>query len=190
MTLDDDDSPDVIRSPSEVARRSLVLFAPVRAALGVPRETAHEWLVRNGLAADLTPVEAAYLANPAPAERESINFSWQSERLIVLLWALGAVELPPPDEQCDTMIFQSVLPPYANVDVAAFLTSARLRPDAELLAMADHMLNLHWEARDARINNRTPSPAVDIGIIQERHHAINWIIGYCGLPWDEVTTDT
>jgi hypothetical protein len=31
---------------------------------------------------------------------------------------------------------------------------------------------------------------VDIEIIQERHHAINWVIGYEGLSWDEVTTDT
>jgi hypothetical protein len=27
-------------------------------------------------------------------------------------------------------------------------------------------------------------------IVQERHYAINWITGYGGLPWDEVTTDT
>ena len=25
---------------------------------------------------------------------------------------------------------------------------------------------------------------------QERHHAINWVIGYDGLAWDDVTTDT
>jgi hypothetical protein len=31
---------------------------------------------------------------------------------------------------------------------------------------------------------------VDLEIVQERHHAINWVIGYDGAPWDEVTTDT
>jgi len=173
-----------------VARRALVLFAPVRAALGVARVAALDWLIGIGLADDLTPSEAAYLNNPAPLEHQSINFSWQSERLIILLWALGRVDLPPPDVQCDTMIFQSVLPPYVSVDAGIFMKSAQLRPQSELLDMADQILNLHWEARDARINNRAPSPAVDIEIIQERHHAINWIIGYCGLPWDEVTTDT
>ena len=45
-------------------------------------------------------------------------------------------------------------------------------------------------ARDARLNGQ-PMPAdIDIEVVQERHHAINWITGYCGLPWDEVTTDT
>jgi hypothetical protein len=33
-------------------------------------------------------------------------------------------------------------------------------------------------------------PGIDIEIVQERHHAINWVTGYDGLPWDEVTTDT
>jgi hypothetical protein len=33
-------------------------------------------------------------------------------------------------------------------------------------------------------------PGIDIEIVQERHHAINWITEYDGLPWDEVTTDT
>ena len=33
-------------------------------------------------------------------------------------------------------------------------------------------------------------PGIDIESAQERHHAIKWITGYEGLPWDEVTTDT
>ena len=31
---------------------------------------------------------------------------------------------------------------------------------------------------------------IEIEIVQERHHAIKWITGYEGLPWDEVATDT
>ncbi|MEY2943079.1 MAG: hypothetical protein RLY97_1093, partial [Pseudomonadota bacterium] len=40
------------------------------------------------------------------------------------------------------------------------------------------------------LHNHSPEERVSLGIIQERHHAINWIIGYDGLDWDEVTTDT
>jgi hypothetical protein len=46
----------------------------------------------------------------------------------------------------------------------------------------------HWKARDGRLHERSMPPGIDI--VQERHHAINWIIGYDRLPWDEVTTDT
>jgi len=31
---------------------------------------------------------------------------------------------------------------------------------------------------------------VDAGIVIERHAALNWLIGYMGQSWDEITTDT
>lgn len=30
----------------------------------------------------------------------------------------------------------------------------------------------------------------DIEVIQERHHAINWLVGYETQSWSEITTDT
>jgi NADPH-dependent 2,4-dienoyl-CoA reductase/sulfur reductase-like enzyme len=56
--------------------------------------------------------------------------------------------------------------------------------------MADETMRLHWEARNAQIKGRPAALNVDLEIIQERHHAINWVIGYDALDWDEVTTDT
>ncbi|MFC7499501.1 DUF4272 domain-containing protein [Enterovirga sp. GCM10030262] len=59
----------------------------------------------------------------------------------------------------------------------------------ELTDIAERILDLHWEARDARINDRQPRKRVNMEIIQERHHAINWVSGYQASPWDEVNTD-
>ncbi len=188
--MQEDEYPqDVIRTAAEVAARALALFAPVRVALGASRENALEWVAQNPQTVALTEWEGQYLANPEPDRQQSINFSWQSERLLVLLWALGRMELPPPDEQCDTGVFRTILPPYAKIEPASFIADARIRPDKELSAQAGAFLDLHWKARDGHLNNRR-SDDIDIGIVQERHHAINWVIGYCGLPWDEVTTDT
>ena len=107
------------------------------------------------------------------------------------MWALGALDkLPPPDEQCDTSVFQKMLPPFASVSVSDFVAGACLRQPDELIAMADEILMLHWEARDARSKGNPPRRPVDMEIIQERHYAINWIVGYEGLDWDDVTTDT
>jgi hypothetical protein len=109
----------------------------------------------------------------------------------VLCWALGEVAgLPKADEQCDTSTFLELLPPFSGEDVAKFVVRATLRRDEELVALADEMLSVHWEARNAELTNVVPRFPVNIEIVQERHHAINWIIGYDGLPWDEVTTDT
>ncbi|WP_380871821.1 hypothetical protein ACFB49_27750 [Sphingomonas sp. DBB INV C78] len=185
----ENDTPDQIRSPVDVARRALTLFAVVAVGLGADREEIIEWLRENDLFEELSPVEARFIEDPEPSERQIINASWYSERLIALLWALDLASMPPADEQCDTSLLQDRLPPYAEVSERDFIKSAKLRSEEELIAMADQILNLHWEARDARIHDRPPRN-VDLGIIQERHHAINWVIGYDGLPWDEVTTDT
>jgi hypothetical protein len=81
-------------------------------------------------------------------------------------------------------------PLHGEVEVRDFIATAHRRPDVELLQMAESLLNSHWEACDARFNGRPMPSHLNIGIVQERHHGINWVIGYEGLPWDEVTTDT
>lgn len=189
--MDGDLIPDEVRSAEEIARRALALFSVVGLALGAERPAILAWLSENDLWDELAPSEKAFIETPAPSRKQVMNASWLSERLIMLLWALGAVErLPAANEQCDTAVFRGLLPPFAPISVSGFVAAARLRPDAELIAMADATLSLHWEARHARLNGSTPRMPVDMEVIQERHHAINWVIGYDGLPWDEVTTDT
>jgi hypothetical protein len=188
---DDDVLPDVIRSPEEVAWRSLALFAVVGRALGAPSEEIAAWLTENDLWPHLTEREIRFVAAEQSDPKERIDFTWQSERLIVLLWAMNKIEtLPSAAEQCDTSVFQNILPPYAEIGVLGFIDSVKLRPDDELTEMAKALLDLHWHARDGKLNNRRPRKPVDLGVAQERHHAINWVTGYCALSWDEVTTDT
>ena len=182
---------DKIRSAQEVARRSLALFAVVGVACGADRRQVLHWLQDNELWQDLSPHEMGFLDAIPPSRKAIINAAWQSECLIVFLWALRVVNnVPAANQQCDTSTFQKVLPPYASVTVREYVETAVLRPDSDLLDFADECLRLHWEARDAKINRHLPRAPVDIEIIQERHRAINWVIGYDGAPWDEVTTDT
>lgn len=187
----DQEPVDEIRAPAEVAFRAIALFSVVGLAFGAERSDITTWLAENDLWSQLAPSEADFIDTPAPSRKQIIDASWLSERLITLLWTLGAVnELPPPHEQCDPAVFHANLPPFADITVTEFTSAARLRPSSELLTMAEDLWGLHWEARDAMINDRTPQQALDIEIIQERHHAINWVIGYEDLDWDDVTTDT
>jgi hypothetical protein len=189
--MDDGQSPDEVRSAGDVARRALALFSVVGLALGAERSVVLAWLSENDLWEELAPSEAGFIDTPAPSRKQVTNAGWLAERLIMLLWALGAVEhLPEANVECDTAVFQKLLPPFVPISVTDFVAAARLRPDVELTAMADATLKLHWEVRDARRRGGTPRIPVDMEVIQERHHAINWVIGYDGLPWDEVTTDT
>ena len=182
---------DEVRDCREIARRSLALFGVIGIALGAPRTDIIDWLKDEALWDELSPDESAYAMAQEPTQKETINVSWRSEALIVLLWAVRKIEkLPAPNEQCDTSIFQELLPPFADISVEQFVASAECRSEEELRDMSEEIMHFHWQARDTQIHSKPPPPDVDIEIIQERHHAINWVIGYEGLPWDEITTDT
>lgn len=189
--MENDYPPDVVRSPSEVARRSLALFSIMGLAFGAPKEEVTEWLEETDLYAELAPSEVRFIEAAAPSEKQIVDAGWLSERLVVLCWALGEVDdLPAPIDQCDTGMFQRILPPFTDTSAADFINQAVLRPDDALIGMADRLMTLHGEARRAKLSNTPPRTPVDIEIIQERHHAINWVIGYDSAPWDEVTADT
>jgi hypothetical protein len=177
-------APDTVRTPQEIATRALALFAVVGLGFDANRDEVLTWLRDEDLYEELTPMERVLAVSERPTRKQLINASWQSEALIVLLWSLQKVEdLPPPNTQCDTSLFQKLLPPYTDVSAKDFVRWATRRSDETLTGMADMILNLHAKARDASLG-------IDIEIVQERHRAINWVIGYDGLPWDEVTTDT
>jgi hypothetical protein len=186
----DESPPDRVRDAQEIARRSLALCAVVGIALGADREDLKNWITDEGLWNDLAPTELAYVSAETPTEKQTIEATWLSERLTVLLWALLKVDLPAPNQQADTALFLDLVPPFSNDSVSEFLRTALRRSENELLEMAEELLQSHWRARDAQLHSK-PMPAdINIEIIQERHHAINWVIGYEGLAWDEVTTDT
>ena len=71
-----------------------------------------------------------------------------------------------------------------------FLESAQLLSEDEIYDANELIYDAHWKVRDAQINGRPVPEEIIPGLVQERHHAINWLMGYCGQEWDEVTTDT
>jgi hypothetical protein len=58
-----------------------------------------------------------------------------------------------------------------------------------MLDQADLMYRYNWAVTDARINSK-PSADLEAGVVQERHYALNWLIGYMDQDWDDVSTDT
>ena len=49
----------------------------------------------------------------------------------------------------------------------------------------------HWATRNRDLDGQTETGDLNPGVVQERHHAANWLTCYDdGAEWDEVTTDT
>ena len=81
------------------------------------------------------------------------------------------------------------MPPLGG-PTTGWLVAPHLRAEAEILAANEAIYQLHWSVRDARLFGR-PTPAeLHPGVIRERHYALNWLIGYNGQDWDDITTDT
>ncbi|WP_427452084.1 DUF4272 domain-containing protein [Litorimonas sp. WD9-15] len=179
-------------SAENVAKRALALFGVWLLSIdATPRQDVIKWIKGNDLWSSLSPKEAVFLNDPNATEKQKISYSWQAERLHILLWALNEItELAPAHEKCETDIFQKAFSPLNQTTAQRYLKTANLRDELEILSLCETIENYHWEARNAQIKNQAPKIKVDIEIIQERHHAINWVLWGEYENWDDITTDT
>jgi hypothetical protein len=195
-----------IQAADQVARRCIVLYAVLAAGHDEPRGELVAWLRREGLWDAVSPKESEFLVSESPAQKQRINATWRAEALLPLLWSLGLIAaLPIPQQLCDMQLIRSVLPPLL-ASVREFISTVRLRSDSEIIDANEKIYQIHWRVRDARLRGQPtplgklprmahadydpPAESYNSGVVQERHHALNWLIGYCGQDWDNITTDT
>ena len=131
--------------------------------------------------------EKAYLQNENSTQQEQIQFVWQYEPLLVMLWALGyEEELLFPDNICNVGALVRTMREHNNIE--GLVKDAKLRTAEELLSEADMIYRLDWACVDTRIHG-LPAPAgMDGGVVMERHKALNWLIQ--DVAWDDVDIST
>jgi len=165
----------------------MCLFAVSKAGIDGTTDTASDLIERWDLTAALTPRERSFLETDPMSERDRIQYSWRCEALTPLMWATGLIdELPFPDDCFDF----SYLSDFWVTIPSGFWEGVGLRPVGEILDQADLIYRLHWATRDAELNGKVPPAGLHPGVVMERHHALNWLIGYTEADWDDVTTDT
>ncbi|QDU96953.1 DUF4272 domain-containing protein [Lignipirellula cremea] len=176
------------RTTEQVATRAMALCIVAVKGEGLGQAILEKLISEYELASAFTPKEKAFINNPTPTEHDRLQFAWRYECYWVMLWALGYIDtLERPGQVCD--VGKAVLILRDNGRMG-FLANARLRSQAEILDAADLIYRYHWAVVDARINNRQPPAGLDGGVVMERHHALNWLIGYLDQEWDDVSTDT
>ena len=176
------------RSKDEVAYRALALLVVAVKGEGLDQKTVERLAKDYGLAPYFTPKEKAFVSDPSPSQHDRVQFAWRYEGAWTLLWALGFVEkLEKPSKVCD-------VPRAVNFmkqrTARQFVADAKPRPPGEILDQADRIYRYHWAVVDARLNGKQPPAGLDPGVTLERHHALNWLIGYMDQVWDDITTDT
>jgi hypothetical protein len=98
---------------------------------------------------DLTEWENRVLTTPFGTlpERDIITASWLSEAVTVLSWALGRIDLPAFDKQCDPPEAPNSLGFLEPTEDTA-LHKPILHSNEELDQYNDFIYNLNWRLRD------------------------------------------
>ena len=175
------------RSKEEVALRTLCILLVAAKGEGLGQEIVERVLEFNELRPHLTPKELAFVSDQSPSQHDRIQFNWRHEAAWTLLWALGFVaQLGKPAQICDVEFAARTM---AERTTPQFIEDSELRPIAEILDQADLIYRYHWAVRNARLKGQQVPAALDPGVTQERHYALNWLIGY-SEAWDKVKTDT
>ena len=176
------------RSKEEVALRTLCVALVAAKGSGLDEEIVERVLKSFELGPHLTPRELAFVLDNSPSQHDRIQFIWRYEAAWTLLWALSFVaELGKPVQICDV---EFALRTMTETTTSQFIEGAGLRPIADILDQADLIYRYHWAVRNARIKGQQIPAAFDPGVTEERHYALNWLVGYLEQAWDHVTTDT
>lgn len=176
------------RTHREVVIRTLAVLTTAVKGEGLPQDTVDALIDDFGVREHLSPDEAAFIADASPVTADRVQFAWRYEAAWTMLWALSAVDtLPPPREIVDVRAIAEIV---RGENVETLIAKTSLRPMEQLLDEADLIYRYRWALVDARINDRDPPAGLDPGVALERHRALNWLIGYLGQDWDEVTPDT
>lgn len=176
-----------LRRPQEVADRLLALALVAVKGEGLEHDRVQAIIAERDAAALFTPAERAFIDTPEPAMHDRIQFSWRYEAAWVLLWALRHFDgvLGVPRETCDPAAVAEMVCNRPN------LAGKGLRRANDILNEADLIYRYHWAVRQAGIDGKDPPAGLNPGVVMERHHALNWLIGYDdGAEWDDVGTDT
>lgn len=176
------------RSKEEVALRAMALLIVAVKAEGLEQEIVDKLIKEYDLSSELSPKERKFIADPEPSQFDKTQFIWRYEAAWILLWALNYVQdLAPPTAICDVSAAVTFL---QQRNREQFINDAKIRPISEILDENDLIYRYHWAVVDARVNGLIIPEEIDSSVVLERHYALNWLIGYMGQEWDDVSTDT
>lgn len=190
LPLIEEESETRIRTAQEIAERILVLvYLAYISEVPDEKENVIDFLKTNSLWDRASSKEKELFQKEILTDQETVNISWRSEGVWLLLWSINKVDkLELPTGQVEISEIVSRLPEFLT-DPSEFIINAIVRPTTEILDQSDLIYRLHWATRNADLNNQLMPANLDLSIIMERHYAINWVTFYAD-GWDEISTDT
>ena len=179
-----------LRSSSDVAKRIICLVFVTDFALKHADETYWDYINKNSLKSWFTSEEWEFINSKSPDTQLNTNMSWRIEGAYLLLWALGKIKkLPFPNESINPDEIYPHLPSFNNSPLE-FIESVSLIEKSDIIDKEDIIYRMHWATRQASMEQEEMPANLEPGVVQEWHHAINWLAYYDEMDWDDVSTDT
>src|SRR5271165_6622400 len=186
-----------LRSKEDVAYRSLALTVVTAKAIGMVQSSVENAVKHLGLSPHFSPRERDFILDPTPPHQDVVHFSWSGEAAWPLFWVLGFVDrLERPISVVGERDLQQAVHAIQDHGAQPYIDSARLRSLDEVLDETDLIYRYHWAVREAWLRGHKMPAGLDPGVVEERHHALNWLAVPCDEQpdewpeWDEVDTST
>jgi len=177
-----------LRTKEDICNRAICLALVAVKAEGLEPDVLKKKIEEYQVRTFFTPEENKFIETLAITDKERIKFIWKYEALWVLLWALTYIEeLDYPSHICDVPKAVKIIVERGRIP---FINDSVIRPKAEILDETDLIFRYHWATTEARLKNIPMPGGLDDGVVYERHYALNWLVCYGELDWDDVTTDT
>ncbi len=174
-----------LRNVENIGKRIICLFCYAGTRFNPENENFITYLKQHNFWPYLSKEEKNFLNNPVGHNQAKINATWRMEALYFLLWSVKVIsDLPWPEVESSSSDFIDVMPAL-DESPWPFIKNLKLRSVSEIMEASDLIYRLHWAAR-----SYGEKVAINKSVIQEWHHAVNWLTNYDGEDWDWVATDT
>lgn len=132
--------------------------------------------------------EIEFLNQLHPQEDECMFHYQHFEACFVLLWALGyADKLYYPSNRCDVSFIVRQIFSYDSLE--HMVEQASMRSHSDILDAVDLVYKYEWACKDALKRGFEIPGDLDPLVVEERHRALNWIINYGAVSWDDVSIE-
>jgi hypothetical protein len=165
-----------IRHPYEVAQRVLAILAVLDRLYTLEAAPAVDWVYAYGIDQHFTAAEKEFYFADHVSDQDRETFSWLTESLAVLLWAMGYLDNLPALHQR----FELATMPYLDnitSSTAQFLIDACLRHTDALMIAEEQHYQAHWQVMNAESSTLAIFDKINPDIIYERRYAFSWLVG-------------
>jgi hypothetical protein len=185
-----------LRTAEYIEKRLIALWAVYSAAENPlqHKEAILAFLDSAQLLSTLSIEEMRYLSDPNTTEIQDAMFFQRKHALTFLAWCAGLIEkIDLSQKPINLSNLLEYFPDFSFDDASTTTISLpiKLRRKDQIMDWSDLLYRLHWAVRHAALTNKTSPGNINPAMVQEWHHAVNWICHYDDEDdWDKVSTET